>query len=811
VFATAALSSVAAMALFVVSAGAIVNGSPSNFESNDGNMTVETAGNTDWNCFANSNSSGFASGITVGQTCATGLNFKEAAARPADGSGEVQLNNGSKFDDQCPGLSIGNNPPKDEFQATAEFSDVNQSTQDTYFYGASIRPTTNGNSSGNLELNQVAGNGTTQHGCRSSGDRLIAYDFVGGGSTLSFHVLTYITSLTDTSGGNNTGGTTGCFVKSSSPPCWGAKVITPDSTEFEGGVNTGVAPTPTGAIPANQNGINGQALKAFAFNEMGVNLTKVLGLTGKCFAFPQQVWESRSSGSSFTSNPQDLEFQSVQIANCGEIVVQKRTDPRGGNKAFTINSNIAGSQLSAGTGSGVTGAACAEAGASYPGHYTLNDNLNTTSDSAGNTNDCANVPQGPYTISEGAEPGGYTFESLTCTADSGSGSSVNTSGETASISLKPEGLVTCVYVNKLNTTTQSTQESTGGTAVPPGTAVHDTATIVGSNANDTPSGSVEFFMCGPNTTAAASVCSSGGKDIGSGALSGSGATATATSPDVNTGGGLSPGFYCFRMEWPGDQNYSIPVKEWGGTNGTNECFQVLQIPTTTESTPSPGSGKTTLFGSTVTDHAVVTATTSGDDYPSGTVTFHICDPTQLTSGACPSGGTQVGSAVTDVASNPQTTPPSATADSTGFVVNKTGTWCFRADYTPGPPNGAFYTGSSDGSSGECFTVTDTTAASSAQSWIPNDMASVSSVNGAPLTGTLKVQLYNGTGCVTGHEVSGHTYTKDADGTSNTVSLTTSNSDVFLSDVSWLVSFASLDPNVSNPTAHCESSTLTVTN
>src|SRR6516165_9229054 len=129
------LAVTAAMAYFVVGAGAIVSGSPSQFESNDGNMTVQTAGNTDWNCFANGNSSGFASGITVGQACHSPLNFSEAAARPADANGEVQLNNGSKFDDQCPGLSIGNNPPKDEFQATAEFSETNPSTKDTFFYG----------------------------------------------------------------------------------------------------------------------------------------------------------------------------------------------------------------------------------------------------------------------------------------------------------------------------------------------------------------------------------------------------------------------------------------------------------------------------------------------------------------------------------------------------------------------------------------------------------------------------------------------------------------------------------------------------
>src|SRR5262249_51215639 len=55
VLGTTLLGAVAAIALFVVSAGAIVANSPSNFEANDGNMTVQTAKDTDWNCFANGN------------------------------------------------------------------------------------------------------------------------------------------------------------------------------------------------------------------------------------------------------------------------------------------------------------------------------------------------------------------------------------------------------------------------------------------------------------------------------------------------------------------------------------------------------------------------------------------------------------------------------------------------------------------------------------------------------------------------------------------------------------------------------------
>jgi hypothetical protein len=216
----------------------------------------------------------------------------------------------------------------------------------------------------------------------------------------------------------------------------------------------------------------------------------------------------------------------------------------------------------------------------------------------------------------------------------------------------------------------------------------------------------------------------------------------------------------------------------------------------------------------VTDHAIVQAVMSGDGTPTGTVTFFVCDPTQLTNGACPSGGTQVGSPVTTTAVS-GSSPPASSADSVAVTVNKTGMWCFRAVYTPGGANGANYTGSSDASTGECFTVTDTTASTSNQNWLPNDTASVSSANGAPLNGTLSAQLYTGDNCgvTSGSAVSGQVYSTPLNGTSSTGMLTTSNTTFKVltsQSVSWLVTFTSNDSNVSGST-HCEVTSLTITN
>src|SRR5207248_3377759 len=182
----------------------------------------------------------------------------------------------------------------------------------------------------------------------------------------------------------------------------------------------------------------------------------------------------------------------------------------------------------------------------------------------------------------------------------------------------------------------STQVSNAGPVVP-GTAVHDTATVAGNQPTKTPSGTVTFFLCGPDTGA----CSTGGTNIGTGTLSGSGGTATANSPDVDTGAGPTPGQYCFRAEWPGDTNYTTPLSEYGGATGTNECFSVAKVPSSTVTTPVDGSGTPTSaiqLGDSIYDKAVVTGSTAGG-IPTGNVNFFICGP--IATGTCTTGGTAV--------------------------------------------------------------------------------------------------------------------------------------------------------------------------
>src|SRR3954447_23057773 len=73
---------------FVASSGAVVNGSPSGFEADDGNMTLQLTGgsNTDWNCFAGANTAGFSTAVSKPSGCKVTTGATQVTA---DLNGEV--------------------------------------------------------------------------------------------------------------------------------------------------------------------------------------------------------------------------------------------------------------------------------------------------------------------------------------------------------------------------------------------------------------------------------------------------------------------------------------------------------------------------------------------------------------------------------------------------------------------------------------------------------------------------------------------------------------------------------------------------
>jgi len=766
--------------------------SGSTFAGGDGNLLTNptTFGTTDWQ-----NVTGLNPGFDL-----------------PSGSGDNSFGQGTKEDSPNVSVVSGSIPPnKSDLTRFYEAAEIG-SNNHNFVYLAWERSNVLGSANMDFEISQKAQPNLTTAGPkvlnRTAGDLLVTFDFTNGGGKPTIGLQRWLTSATTPSGVAGFPANV-CF-SSNTFPCWGDQ-LTLDGTDSIGAVNNLDAVTDP-LFPTKPNFLS--SVPALQFGETAIDLTKAgVFPPGTCQAFGSAFVKSRASAS-FTAEVKDFIAPiPVNISNCGSIKIIKHSDPRGANQVFSYTSNLPAQPPGAVNGVPQGGVACpgnSTAGVQADGSFCLNDTGNSGGgDSAANTVYNNALQAGTYTVTEGADPSGFTFENLSCV-----GGTTATSGKTATINLAPGDQVVCTYVNQQNLATMSTKVSDSG-PVFPSAAVHDTATVVGNQAGDTPSGTVTFFLCGPIASGA---CDSGGTSIGTGTLTGSGATASAPSPDVNTAGSaLTPGRYCFRAEWPGDANYPAALTEFGGATGTNECFTVRTIPTTTATTPSVGMGGTTAFGSSVTDFALVQATTTGDGTPTGTVTFFVCDPTQVSSGACPApNGTQVGGPVTTQAVS-GLSPPASSATSDAVTVNKTGTWCFRAEYTPGGANGSNYTGSSDASSGECFTVTDTTASTSAQNWLPNDTAVITAANGAPLNGTLSAQLYTGDSCgvTSGSAVNGQLYTTTLTNATSAAdrTLTTGNTTFLVSasaSVSWLVTFTSSDPNVAG-SSHCEVTSLTITN
>jgi Prealbumin-like fold domain len=445
----------AAVFLFVIaSASGILSGSPSSFESNDGNMTHLT-GNHDWD----------------------NVNFfhvVDVASSQADDS----FVSGQKQDTTCPDIYNHGNPPKDDFTDVASFSETNSTVgspqyHHTFLYGATIRYAANGNSSENIELKQGT-NGLCTNGLlqRSLADKLIAIDYLNGGTNVQFNVLTWITSSAgydptpSSDPSDDIAGT--CSVSNDLPPCWSSTVKTLGSNAAEGlasqatitSANDPIGNAADSADSAKFSVEQGKDLAAGQFAEFGVDLTAAGIISPNvCTAFPETVWESRSSGSSFVSTTKDVSIEDHSISNCGEIKIIKQTNPRGIDKVFSFTSGSATtSKLNANTlAGGVACTAGGSAGVDASGNFCLNDKNNTgrtlgsflaTQNDTANTVDENNLFPATYSVTEGADPTGFAFDSVTCKVN-GVTTTLNTPGapKTVTINLGVNDVVVCIYQN----------------------------------------------------------------------------------------------------------------------------------------------------------------------------------------------------------------------------------------------------------------------------------------------------------------------------------------------------------------------------
>ena len=192
-------------------------------------------------------------------------------------------------------------------------------------------------------------------------------------------------------------------------------------------------------------------------------------------------------------------------------------------------------------------------------------------------------------------------------------------------------------------------------------------------------------------------------------------------------------FTNFMAETRSSDVLTATLKDFAG-GSLNTC-----VPPVIDTTATPGGSTVALGATNQHDVATVSKVDNRPD-PTGTVSFFLCNPSQVTAGGCESGGTQVGSAVT-IANG------SATSDNAGgSLINAAGKYCWRAEYAPDSDGSKFYVaGSHTNSTTECFTVipNSPTIVTNATTQGGNVVGTGTTCDSATLAGS-----FNGTGTIT---------------------------------------------------------------
>jgi hypothetical protein len=800
--------------VFSITALAGPVGALSGFEDDDGNLVDNAAAGIDWNSFSPTTWTGTAPTRQSNKTASpwTFLGLEDAQKTSSDSA----FAGGTKQDDNCASVITASAPNKDDlkraYMATAT---VNGHVFLNLAWVRIPQQTTSSSAHVGFEFNKaISGNCAGAGGLvnRTLGDMLVVYDFEGGGGDPVITLRRWVTSGS-------------CEVGSKNPPCWGLATNLTAAGFAEARVNVG-------ATALDEIAPTSETLNDSEFGEAGIDLTAAQVFTpGACESFGRAFAVSRSSGNSGTAQMKDLVGPApFQIANCSASIVT--TPSAGVTDATQVTPGTGVTDLAvvqgvnnAGTPPTPTGnvtfSICGPTalnstdlcttGGSQVGDPKALANSSPPPGEASATSDAVNTAASPLA------PGRYCFRATWPGDTNYPGSSHAGTGNSE-----------CFVVTQIATTTVTTPSNGLGfplsSPVDLGTILFDKAVVTGTAAGGSPPGTVAFFICDPTQvqgTAGSETCATGGT-----ALSGNPRTLQAdlgSSPptsSVLSSPGITAdkaGVWCFRAVYTPSGNVYT-----GSSDATHgECVTVSPAPTTTVTTPRNGAGNAVTelaVGASVFDKAVVTGVAAGGT-PTGTVNFFICSPTQVQGAAgaetCATGGDALAGNPRTLSPDAGSSPPSASVTSSpAVVVNKVGTWCFRAVFSPSGTNAANYLGSSDASHSECFVVKDTTSTSSAQVWLPNDSATVTSDGGTNLNGTLSFTLYSGDNCgATSGSILRPAEEFTLTDAASPASRSTNNGSVTVSQsstVSWKVVFHSSDPLVAD-SVHCEKTALTITN
>jgi hypothetical protein len=569
------------------------------------------------------------------------------------GTSDNSFGQGTKEDDPNVSVVTGSIPPQKSnltrFYVANEFA-----ANSNFLYLAWERSNVLGSANMDFEINQLAQPNLTTTGPktlnRTAGDLLITFDFSGSGSPV-LGLLKWVT----------TGATSQCF-SANALPCWGNRVNLSAAGFADGKVNdvTVTDPIPPGG-PVT--------LPAGTFGEAAVNLTAAgVFPPGTCAAFGSAFLQSRSSAS-FPAEVKDVVApQPVNVSNCGQIIIHKVTENGDASFGYTTTGGLSPATFSLSNG-----------GTQTYGPPTQ-------------------VLPGNYSVTESTIPAGWTLKSLVCNASGSPGTTVSTSGATASITMTPDGLVECTYTNHISLPTSLTTTLSAGTIEVGGT-VHDSATLSGATAN---AGGTVTYTVYTNDT-----CTEGARDAG---------TKTVTNGVVPDSDALTfnqTGNFYWQAVYSGDAN-NLPA--------TSACTSELLVVTQRAPTIATTLSATTIgVGGTVHDSATLTGATAD---AGGTVTYTV-----YTDSACSQGAQDAGTV---------TVTNGVVPDSNPITFNTAGDYFWQAAYSGDANNKA---ATSDCTSEHLVVTKNQPAMTTAPNLIPNDDATISEAT-ANAGGTITFELFD---------------------------------------------------------------------
>jgi hypothetical protein len=320
-------------------------------------------------------------------------------------------------------------------------------------------------------------------------------------------------------------------------------------------------------------------------------------------------------------------------------------------------------------------------------------------------------------------------------------------------------------------TTQSSLTGTSSIGTSGSVSVSDTATVdVQGVANWT--GNVQFHLRGPiGSPLEVST------DIGT-PVSVSNGTPTAQSDTATV---TAAGDYCWSAHFHATSPATgVPDAD---DDGVNECFTLTPVTPTLKTT----AGDDVDLGNPITDTATLTGTANKPGTPAinpttaggpagGTITFTLFGPDNCTTVA--------------FTSDPFPVSGDNTYGPVSFTPTQPGTYHWAASYSGDPPNTNATSHNNDCSDADEDVVVRQVPSSmtSAQSFIPNDSATVSAPAGGNLNGSVKFELFESSDC-SGPAI----YTQDVNVSgANPKTVSTNNTTVSTTaaNVSWRLTYTS---------------------